>query len=149
MARYVKPTLDTKFHIDFDWWQQKKQNLRVHLYSQLCPECQEKYADSPPEEMDWISLDTGEVKRVDILWNVIRTHCSQQPDYITDHTPLTTAVFRIFLANDNTPLTPNGLHQVLGRKSPGLILRTIGGRQIYMGIRPVSMPVRRITQKVA
>lgn len=149
MARYVKPTLDTKFHIDFDWWRQQGKNLRVHLFSQLCPECQAEYADSAPEEFDWVSLDTGEIMRVDILWHVIRTHCSQQPDYITDHTPLTTALFRIFLANDNTPLTPSGLHQVLGRKSPSLILRTIGRHQVYMGIKPVSIPVRRAMKKAA
>lgn len=149
MARYVKPTLDTKFHIDFDWWQQRRQNLRVHLSAHLCSECRAKYADSPPEEIDWVSPDTGEVRRVDILWHVIRTHCSQQPDYITDRTPLTTAVFRILLANDNTPLTPIGLHQVLGRKSPSLILRTISGRQIYNGIRPVSAPVRKRAKKAA
>ena len=149
MARYVKPTLDTKFHIDFDWWQQKGGNLRVYLQSQLCPECRDKYANSPPEEIDRVSLDTGEVRRVDELWHVIRTHCSQQADYITEHTPLTTAIFRIFLANDNTPLTPSGLHQILGRKSPEIILRTVGGRQIYMGIRPVSIPVRKTMKKAA
>lgn len=135
--------------MDFDWWQQTGRNLRVYLQSQLCSECQAQHADSPPQEIDWVSLDTGEVRQVDILWHVIRTHCSQQPDYITEHTPLTTAVFRIFVANDNTPLTPSGLHQILGRKSPGLILRTIGGRHIYMGIRPVSTSVRRIAQKAA
>jgi hypothetical protein len=30
-----------------------------------------------------------------------------------------------------------------------LILRTIGGRQVYMGIRPVSAPVRRLEKKAA
>jgi hypothetical protein len=149
MARYVKPNLDTKFHIDFDWWEQNGRNLRVDLQAQLCSECRAQYADSPPEEIDWVSPDTGEVKRVDILWHVIRTHCSQQPDYITEHTPVTTAVFRIFLANDNVPLTPVGLHQILGRKSPGLILRTIGGHQIYKGIRPVTTPVRKEAKKAA
>ena len=149
MARYVKPTLDSKFHIDFDWWQQQGRNLRVYLYSHLCPECQAEYADSQPEEFDWVSLDTGEIKRIDILWHVIRTHCSQRPDYLTDHIPLTTAVFRVFLANDNGPLTPSGIHSVLKRKSPSLILRTIGGHQVYMGIRPVSTPVRRVMKKAA
>lgn len=149
MARYVKPTLDTKFHIDFDWWEQNSRNLRVDLQAQLCSECRAQYADSPPREIDWVSPDTGEVKRVDILWHVIRTHCSQQPDYITEHTPVTTAVFRIFLANDNVPLTPVGLYQILGRKSPGLILRTIGGHQIYKGIRPVITPVRKEAKKAA
>jgi hypothetical protein len=149
MARYVKPTLDTKFHIDFDWWQQRGQNLRVYLYSHLCPECRDRYADSPPEDIDLVSPDTGEVRPVDILWHVIRTHCSQQPDYISDQTPLTAAVFRVFLANDNTALTPSGLHRILGRKSPDLILRTIAGRQIYKGIRPVSAPARRKVKKAA
>jgi hypothetical protein len=149
MARYVKPTLDTKFQIDFDWWQQQGRNLRVHLFSHLCPDCRAKYADYPPEDMDWVSLDTGEIKRVDVLWHVIGTHCSQQPDYITEHTPLTTAIFRIFLANDNAPLTPSGIHQLLGRKSPSLILHTISGPQIYMGIKPVSTPVRRILERAA
>jgi hypothetical protein len=149
MARYIKPTLDTKFHIDFDWWQQQGQNLRVYLYTHLCPECRVKYADSSPEKIDWVSPDVGEVRQVDFLWHVIRTHCSQQPDYITDQTPLTASVFRIFLANDNTPLIPAELHQALGRKSPSLILRTIGGRQIYKGIRPVSMPVLKKTKKAA
>jgi hypothetical protein len=150
MARYVKPTLDTKFHIDFDWWQQKGWDLQIHLHDLLCSECRADYANTThPQEIDWVSLDTGEVRQVNFLWHVIRTHCSQKPGYITEHTPLTAAVFRIFLANDNTPLTPRGLHQVLGRKSPTLILRTIGGRQIFMGVRPVSVPVRRATQKAA
>jgi hypothetical protein len=149
MARYVKPTLDTKFHIDFDWWEEKSRKLRVYLQSQLCAECQMKYADSEPDQIDWVSMDSGEVHQVDVLWHVIRTHCSQQPDYITEHTPLTTAVFRVFVANDNTPLTPKGLHQVLGRKSPTLILRTIGGHQVYMGIRPTTMPVTAAARKAA
>ena len=149
MARYVKPTLDTKFHIDFDWWQENSRKLRVYLESQLCPECRDEYAKRPPEEIDWVSLDTGEVRQVDILWHFIRTHCSQRPDYITDHIPLTTAVFRILIANDNTPLTPSGMHQILRRKSPSLILHTLGGRQVFMGIRPVSIPVRRLEQKAA
>ena len=149
MARYVKPPLDTKFHIDFDWWEERGRRLRVYLQSQLCPQCRPDYADKPPEQIDWVSLDTGEVRQVDILWHVIRTHCSQQPDYITEHIPLTTAIFRIFVANDNTPLTPSGLHQILRRKSPTLILRTIGGREVYMGIRPISAPVRRVEKKAA
>ncbi len=149
MARYLKPTLDTRFHIDFDWWHQKGWDIRIHLNAHLCSECRDYYANNSPEEIDWVSLDTGEVRRVDVLWHVIRTHCSQQPDYITEHTPLTAAIFRIFIANDNVPLTPRGLHQILGRKSPSLILRTIGGRQIYMGIKPASTPIRRVVRKAA
>jgi len=149
MTTYQKPNMDTRFHIDFDWWKQKGWNLRAHLRDQLCQECRAKYAESAPEEFDSVSLDTGEVNRVDILWQVIRTHCSQRPDYITESTPLTTAAFRVFLANDNTPLTPGGLHQFLRHRPPSLILRTLGGHQVYMGIKPVTGPVRRAAFKAA
>ena len=57
--------------------------------------------------------------------------------------PLTAAVFRAFVANDNAPLTPIELHQILGRKSANLILGTISGGQVYQGIKPVTVPVRK------
>ncbi len=143
MAQYVKPTIETKFHIDFDWWQQQGRDLRIHLRMLLCSEDKAAYADSPAREIDWVSPDTGEVKRVDALWEVVRNHCSRQPEFITDHTPLTAAIFRAFVANDNSPLTPVELHQMLGRKSANLILGTIAGSQVYQGIKPVTMPVRK------
>jgi hypothetical protein len=143
MAQYIKPTIETKFHIDFDWWRQQGRDLGVHLRMLLCSEDSATYANSPAREIDWVSPDTGEVKRVDALWEVVRGHCSRQPEFITDHTPLTAAIFRAFVANDNTPLTPVELHQLLGRKSANLILGTIAGSQVYQGIKPVTMPVRK------
>ena len=143
MAQYVKPTIETKFHIDFDWWQQQGRDLSVHLRMLLCPEDQAAHAGSPARKIDWVSPDTGEVKQVDALWEVIRSHCSQQPGYIADHMPLIAAIFRAFVANDNAPLTPVELQQILGRKSPVLILGTISGGQVYQGIKPVTMPVRK------
>ncbi len=143
MAQYVKPTIETKFHIDFDWWQQQGRDLTVHLRMLLCSEDKATYAASPAREVDWVSPDTGEVKRVDALWEIVHSHCSRQPEFITEHTPLTAAVFRAFVANDNTPLTPVELHQILGRKSANLILGTIAGSQVYQGIKPVTMPVRK------
>jgi len=34
----VKPSLQTRFHIDFDWWRQNENDWHVHLRSLLCPE---------------------------------------------------------------------------------------------------------------
>ncbi len=138
MARWIKPDLETKFHIDFDWWE-KGRDLRVCLQSHLCSECKVIYTNHRGNaEVDWIDLDTAEVTRVDALWQSIRTHCSEKPDFITENTPLTDAVFRVFLANGNEPLSATELHEILGRYAPMTILRTLGGRQIYKGIRPVS-----------
>jgi hypothetical protein len=80
----IRPTLDTPFHIDYDWWDRAKRDLRVYLRSHLCSEHRsvfESHADT--EEIDWIDEDTAEVTRVDGLQHVLRIHCSLQRDYIT------------------------------------------------------------------
>src|SRR5690554_5357849 len=137
MAKYVKPTLDTKFHIDFSWWQKKGHNLRAHLESHACPECKDAAGNSDlPEVFDWVNPETGQVFQIDMLWHLIQLHCSRQPTFIDDRIPLMTAIFRMFIANDNTPLTVVEMHERLQKKTPELILRTIGGRQVYDGIRP-------------
>jgi hypothetical protein len=144
MAKWIKPNLNTKFHVDFDWWKRSGRDFRVFLRGNLCPECQRTFhASLDTEEIDWIDPDTAEVKRVDGLWQALRTHCSKLPDYITDETPLVTAIFRTFLANDNTPLSAIELQQQIGKKTPTLILRTIGGYKVYDGLRPVAPKPRK------
>jgi len=138
MVRWIKPNLETKFHIDFDWWEREGRDLRVYLQSHLCPECKVIYTNHRgSEEVDWIDPETAEVTRVDALWQSLRTHCRQRSDFITASTPLTDAVFRAFLANGNAPLSAIELHEILGKRTPETILRTLGGRRIYKGIRPV------------
>lgn len=143
MAKWTKPKVDTKFHIDFDWWEEKGRNFRVHLLSHLCSECQERYKGYQEAELiDWIDASTAEVTQVDGLWHSLRTCCSSKPDYIDEHTPLTTVVFRIFLANGNEPLSPIELQEQL-HKPAATILRTIGGLHVYNGIKPVTGKNRR------
>ncbi len=138
MAKYIKPTLDTEFHIDFTWWQDDKQNLRSYLFSHICPDCEAQAQDSEGQTFDWINSETGEVFQIDLLWHIIQTHCHSNPNYINSHIPLTSAVFRSFIISNNTPLTAVEIHQHVQKQTPELILRTIGRRQIYKGIKPVS-----------
>jgi len=138
MLKWFKPDINTKFHIDFAWWEKEGRDLRVHLWSHLCPDCRRIYTTHRgTEAIDWVDPETAEVRQVDGLWHSLRTCCSQRPDYITESTPLLEAIFRVFLANGNEPLSPVELHQILGRRSPEVILRTLAGRKIYKGIRPV------------
>ena len=37
----VKPTLQTPFHIDFEWWKQSDRSWRIYLRGYLSPEDQE------------------------------------------------------------------------------------------------------------
>ncbi|OQY32090.1 MAG: hypothetical protein B6I38_04975 [Anaerolineaceae bacterium 4572_5.1] len=138
LSSLLKPTVETPFHIDFDWWQKNDQAWHVHLQSSLCQEHQEAYADFIGEQkVDWVDPETAEVQRVGGLQHVLITHCAKEDDFITAQTSLTEAIFRLFLANGNQQMSANDLADSLG-KSPTVILRTISGRRVYKGIRPFS-----------
>jgi hypothetical protein len=134
-----RPTLDTKFYINYDWWEQSGRDFRLYLRDQLCDECRERFIDHQnTENVDWVDPDTGEVHQTDALRECLRTRCANDPEYINEHLPLASACFRIFLANNNTPLSPNELHQLLPWLSAELILRTLGGNRVYLGLLPAS-----------
>ena len=133
----VKPTLDTKFHIDYNWWKREDRDLRAYLISHLLPEqrthFEGKQGDS--DVVDWIDPDTAEVRRVDALQQAL-TQAANDSQYISDHTTLVDAVFRVFLANGNKPLSPNELNERINR-NPNTILKTLAGATVYKGLRPL------------
>ncbi len=132
----LKPTLETPFHIDFNWWQQNDRDWRVYLRSLLCEEHQKVFTDWEEEKtIDWVDPVTAEVTPVDGLQHALMTHCAQQPGFLSEHTALVEAVFRIFLANGNAPMTPQELAMHL-RRPAETILRTLAGPRVYRGLRP-------------
>jgi hypothetical protein len=138
-SRFGKPGLQSKFHIDFDWWDRESRDFHVYLMSHLCPEHQSAYADyQGGEMMDSVDPDTAEVRRVDVLQHVLSTHCAGLPEFLNPHTSLVDAVFRVFIANGNQPLAPEELAERIGRPGQGTtILRTLAGQRVYKGLRPV------------
>jgi len=139
MGKYIRPTLQTKYHIDFNWWQQHGQSLHRYLTEHLCDACRDLVdVDTTEKSVDWVDPDTAQVQPVDALWYTIYSHCGRTPDFLGDELTLITAIFRLFLANNNTPLTPIEMHQQLHWKDARTILRTIGGKTVYKGIKPVT-----------
>ncbi len=132
----VKPTVNTPFHVDFEWWQKNERDWHVYLRSLLCADHQEMFANvEEGETIDWVDPVTAEVKPVDGIQNALITHCVRQPDFLTDQTALVEAVFRLFLTNGNIPMTSQDLGKRLNRQ-PETILRTLAGPRIYKGLRP-------------
>ncbi|HEX9616697.1 MAG TPA: hypothetical protein VGA03_04730 [Anaerolineales bacterium] len=132
----VKPTLQTRYHIDFNWWGQNDRNWRIDLLSFLCEEHQDAFSDDRGEEpVDWVDPETAEVQQVDGLQHMLISHCAKEPGFITEYTSLVEAVFRLFLANGNTPMSPVELSEQLNRP-PETILRTLSGMRVYKGLRP-------------
>ncbi len=134
----VKPTLDTKFHIDYSWWDRSGEgdrDLRVYLLSHLMPEQRERLSQAEANSMvDYIDPDTGEVSQLDELRLAIR-EAAKDPNFINPHTSLVDSIFRVFLENSNIPLSPRELAERTGR-SAQTILKTLSGGQVYKGIRP-------------
>lgn len=134
----VTPGLETTFHIDYDWWNRDGHDLNIALLRQLPPDKRALLElGGMGEKIDFIDPVTAEVRRVDGLQQAIMNAASDA-NWINDHTMLVDAMFRIFLANGNKPLTPVELGKLL-KKPPTTLLGLLAGRngQVYNGIRPV------------
>ena len=132
----VKPSVNTPFHVDFAWWQKNERDWHVYLRTLLCAEHQEAFSNvEEGETIDWVDPVTAEVKPVEGVQNALMTHCVKQPDFLTVQTALVEAVFRLFLANGNMPMTSKELGARLSRPAD-TILRTLAGARVYKGIRP-------------
>lgn len=139
MAVWKRPSLETKFFIDHDWWQAASKDLRVAVHGQLCADCRARFPDHRNlEAVDWVDPDTAEVVRADALLQALRGDCSTRPDFISQGNSLVTNIFRLFLVNGNQPQTPVELGKHLLWTSPDTILRTLAGGQVYMGLRPAT-----------
>ncbi len=138
MESLVKPTIETKFHIDMDWWERNHRDIRLYMWNALCTDCRHRYKSHKDTEIiDWVDPQTAEVKQVDALWQSLRTCCSHKSSYVTEEHSLATAIFRIFLGNGNTPLSSIELHEKLVYRPAETILRILSGGKTYNGIRPV------------
>jgi hypothetical protein len=138
-SNLTRLTLDTRFHIDYEWWQRSGHDLRLYMIGHLCEEHRAKFAgvaENDSAVVDWVDPVTGQISRVNQMTYTLLEHCSRQPDYMTERTSLIDAVFRTLLAASNRPMTSVELAERTER-SADTILRTLSGRTIYKGLRPV------------
>ena len=131
----IKPSVETKFYIDFNWWEQSRDDLQIYLRTHLTPDQQKSLEHKDLAAVyDYIDPETGEVSQMDALGLAIRESATRD-DFITEHIGLIDSVFRVLLVNGNDPLNALELADLTGRDA-STILKTIGGLRIYRGIRP-------------
>jgi hypothetical protein len=131
----VRPTTQTLFHIDFDWWQESDANWRIFLFDFLCQKHQEDFKDkSDSVKIDAVDPETAEVKSVDGLLYELMNHCARQPGFIDDSMPMVSKIFRTFLSTGNQPMSSDQLSEIVNRPAR-TVLVTLTGPQIYKGIR--------------
>ncbi|MCY4147590.1 MAG: hypothetical protein OXE95_12125 [Chloroflexi bacterium] len=132
----IKPSLETKFAIDYDWWVQSRDDLQVYLLTHLTPEQQSKLAQGSLQEVfDYVDPQTGEVFPRDRL-SLALAESARHDELFPGHIGLIDSVFRALLINSNRPLNARELADITGRDA-ATILKTIGGLRIYRGISPV------------
>jgi len=130
-----RPSLDTKFHIDFDWWDESDLDLKTYLFSRL-EIGDESTLDLGVDHVDLVDPETAEVRQVDGFQFALQTYFSQLPDDFAQQSSLVDAIFFVLLANANKPMSARELAQNVAR-DPDMVLKTISGGRIYQGIRPI------------
>ncbi|MCC6604133.1 MAG: hypothetical protein IT327_13035 [Anaerolineae bacterium] len=130
-----KATADTRFYIDYDWWDKSDLDLKTYLLTRL-DIGEDINLESETDEVDLVDAETGEVSRVDGFQYVVQAYFSQLPDDFVTRTSLVDAVFCVLLANANKPMTAAEIGQKV-KRSPDTIIKTMGGPKIYQGVRPI------------
>lgn len=131
----LKPTLKTKFRVDFDWWKAQDRNWRASLLSFLCEEHQILFANVQSEaSFDLIDENTGEVRQGDALLDTLINHCARQENFISNNSALVDSIFKIFLVQGNQPLNSEEIAAKIDRPAE-TILRTIGSYKVYKGVK--------------
>jgi hypothetical protein len=128
-------TADTKFYIDYSWWDEGHLDLRTYMLSRLSLG-NELNAELPAERIDLIDSKTGEVRQVDAFQYLVRNYFSRHDDELAAQGSVVDAVFSALLANGNEPMTAAEIGERVHRPAE-LIIKTFGGSQIYHGIRPL------------
>lgn len=130
-----RATPDTRFYIDYDWWDRSDLDLKTYLLTRL-DIGEDLNLESNMDEVDLVDAATGEVTRVDGFQYVIQAYFNQLPDDFVTRTSLVDAVFCVLLANANKPMTALEIAQKV-KRAPETILKTMGGPKIYQGVRPI------------
>jgi hypothetical protein len=130
--------IKSRFFIDERIWRESGRDLRAEVYDSLCAECREMYSLEEVREVDSVDPETGQVRRVDALWDCAMHVCGPMPDYVSPRMPLQRAIFRALIAAGNRPQTPEELHARIRKGTPQVILRELTSPNMaYEGIVPV------------
>lgn len=145
MSSYPRPTIktahlrrvtpETRFYIDYSWWDEGHLDLRTYLLARLSLG-NEGSAELPAERVDLVDSKTGEVRQVDAFQYLVQNYFSRHGNELAMQGSIVDSVFSVLLANGNQPMTIGEIAERVQRPTD-LLVKTFGGQQIYHGIRPL------------
>jgi hypothetical protein len=93
-----------KWYIDADWFRENNRSLSALVRGRLCPDCIKR-----------LNPDAHHVSEERLIKS-IKECCSRIPGYVGVTTPILESVFRIILANGNTPLSLGDIMRQMGER---------------------------------
>jgi hypothetical protein len=136
----IKPTLNTQFTVDMEWWQDPPApdvDLRRYLLTHLPADQQDESLLADSDAQVWhVNPVTGRATQVDPLGYAL-LKAADDPYFLDPALSIIDRIFRVFIKNDYTPMTPVQLAEALGEPNPRSILTLLAGKVTYKGIRPV------------
>lgn len=134
-ANLRRVTGDTKFFIDYSWWDEGHLDLKTYLMARLSLG-NELGQEMTADRIDLVDSKTGEVRQVDSFQYLVRSYFNRHGNDLATQGSVVDSVFSVLLANGNEPLTIAEIAEQVQRPAD-LLIRTFGGPQIYHGIRPL------------
>lgn len=132
LMRQVTP--ETKFAIDYSWWNESNLDLRTYLLTRLAFG-EDLTTDLTVDKVDLVDSRTAEVRQVDTFQYLVQSYYGRHADDVGTQGLLVDAVFSVLLANGNEPMAIGEVAERVS-KPVDLLIRTFGGSQVYHGIRP-------------
>ena len=131
----MRPTGDTPFQINWSWFERNNINAQSLVRNQLNYKWRQRFDNGLEiKEVDYINSETGEVFKMDNMREAILAECQWEPDYITRDMPLLQSILRLFLANNNQPMTVVEMARRLERHDSNAILNLLTASKIQNGI---------------
>jgi hypothetical protein len=141
-----------RYAIDIEGLRRRDRSFEVLASLRFCPESQARANEVVARQVVKAEPGTGrptfeteEQRYEEDPFAIIEECCAQKPGYITPRTPLLEAVFRVFLATRNAPMTLDEIRSQLTmfdytserEVSKEILRRVLAAAEPYYGIRPV------------
>ena len=114
------------YHADPSWFDENNLSFDEVVRSRMCDSCRSRMGQDDEERVPVFDQATGRM-RFDVHQTTygsdplkcIREHCGRTKNYIHRDMPTLEAIFRIFLANANVPMTLDQVREQLAEWCPG------------------------------